>query len=209
MAKDRVRLSKVIFSFSLHFLKVSIFKMTNSDQALSWMLRHNAEKEGFVFLEGGFLPVQEVLKHKRCSSSFKTRNWEGMRRHEFFIKHFSRFRGGGYTLEDVQAVVAECPKQRFSLKTSKEVSPKYQMKLSLKLDLPRDPCSSGLTKAIPSAQWRYLKCYFCVMRGNPFDSFVVFLMEVWMGWRYNLFGDKKWQLRLNWRRWWIHLKHLL
>merc|ERR1711963_1070591 len=73
MAKDRVRLSK----------------------ALSWLLRHNAEKEGFVFLEGGFLPVQEVLKHKR-------------------------FRGGGYTLEDVQAVVAECPKQRFSLKTSQE-----------------------------------------------------------------------------------------
>merc|ERR1712107_779369 len=73
MAKDRVRLS----------------------QALSWLLRHNAEKEGFVFLEGGFLPVQEVLKHKR-------------------------FRGGGYTLEDVQAVVAECPKQRFSLKTSQE-----------------------------------------------------------------------------------------
>jgi len=73
MAKDRVRLSK----------------------ALSWLLRHNAEKEGLVFLEGGFLPVQEVLKHKR-------------------------FRGGGYTLEDVQAVVAECPKQRFSLKTSQE-----------------------------------------------------------------------------------------
>jgi len=73
MAKDRVRLSK----------------------ALSWLLRHNAEKEGFVFLEGGFLPVQEVLKHKR-------------------------FRGGGYKLEDVQAVVAECPKQRFSLKTSQE-----------------------------------------------------------------------------------------
>jgi 2'-phosphotransferase len=43
MAKDRVRLSK----------------------ALSWLLRHNAEKEGFVFLEGGFLPVLEVLKHKR------------------------------------------------------------------------------------------------------------------------------------------------
>jgi len=75
MAKDRVRLSK----------------------ALSWLLRHNAEKEGFVFLEGGFLPVQDVLKHKR-------------------------FRGGGYTLEDVQAVVAECPKQRFSLKTSEEGS---------------------------------------------------------------------------------------
>merc|ERR1712107_740958 len=73
MAKDRVRLS----------------------QALSWLLRHNAEKEGFVFLEGGFLPVQEVLKHKR-------------------------FRGGDYTLEDVQAVVTECPKQRFSLKTSQE-----------------------------------------------------------------------------------------
>ena len=36
-------------------------------QALSWLLRHNAEKEGFVFLEGGFLPVLEVLKHKRFS----------------------------------------------------------------------------------------------------------------------------------------------
>ena len=73
MAKDRVRLSKVIFSSFLHFPKVFIFKMTNSDQALSWLLRHNAEKEGFVFLEGGFLPVQEVLKHKRCYFSFKTR----------------------------------------------------------------------------------------------------------------------------------------
>ena len=70
MAKDRVRLSKVIFFFFLHFLRVSIFKMTNSDQALSWLLRHNAEKEGFVFLEGGFLPVQEVLKHKRYYYSF-------------------------------------------------------------------------------------------------------------------------------------------
>ena len=147
MAKDRVRLSKVIFSSFLHFPKVFIFKMTNSDQALSWLLRHNAEKEGFVFLEGGFLPVQEVLKHKRCYFSVKT----------ISIKTFSRFRGGGYTLEDVQAVVAECPKQRFSLKTSEEVSPKYyfEMKFAVKIFfLPREPFSSELTRAIPSAQWR-------------------------------------------------------
>jgi len=67
MARDRVRLSK----------------------ALSWLLRHNAEKEGFTFLEGGFLPVHEVLKHKRLV---------------------------GYTVGDVKAVVAECPKQRFLLR---------------------------------------------------------------------------------------------
>ena len=145
----------------------------------------------------GALPVlkQEIEKE-----------WGDM---NFFYQTLFRFRGGGYTLEDVQAVVAECPKQRFSLKTSQEVGRRHCFENRWNLFLPREPCSSGLTRAIPSAQWRYLKCYFCVMRGNPFDSFVVFLMEVWMGWRYNLFGDKKWQLRLNWRRWWIHLKHLL
>ena len=97
MAKDRVRLSKVticavgmrilllliksflfvpytaipilyiLFNFyPLPFVKSS-FKYSPRTQALSWLLRHNAEKEGFVFLEGGFLPVLEVLKHKRFS----------------------------------------------------------------------------------------------------------------------------------------------
>ena len=74
---------KGIFVF-LHFAKVLIFKLTNSDQALSWLLRHNAEKEGFVFLEGGFLPVQEVLKHKRCYFSVK----------QFLSKHFPDFEAG-------------------------------------------------------------------------------------------------------------------
>jgi len=73
MAKDRVRLSK----------------------ALSWLLRHNAEKEGFTFLDGGFLPVEDVLKHKR-------------------------FCGGGYTQADVEIVVAECQKQRFTLKNNEQ-----------------------------------------------------------------------------------------
>jgi len=70
MAKDKVRLSK----------------------ALSWLLRHNAEKEGFTFLQGGFLPVDDILRHKR-------------------------FLGGGYTHTDVETVVAECQKQRFTLNT--------------------------------------------------------------------------------------------
>jgi len=73
MARDKVRLSK----------------------ALSWLLRHNAEKEGFTFLQGGFLPVDDVLRHKR-------------------------FHGGGYTHTDVEAVVSDCTKQRFTLKTDSE-----------------------------------------------------------------------------------------
>ena len=134
----------------------SSFKYSPRTQALSWLLRHNAEKEGFVFLEGGFLPVLEVLKHKRFSPakslSIKLSVLEVLKLKRFsqakslslsLYEAFSsntkspamyflvnsvgptlrpRFRGGGYTLEDVEAVVAECPKQRFSLKTTPEVS---------------------------------------------------------------------------------------
>jgi len=58
-------------------------------KALSWLLRHNAESEGFTLLAGGFLPVSDILKHRR------------------FV---------GYTKEDVEVVVKNCVKQRFALK---------------------------------------------------------------------------------------------
>jgi len=59
-------------------------------KSLAWLLRHNAETEGFTFLDGGYLPVQEVLKHPRFT---------------------------GYTLADVEEVVRNCEKQRYSLVT--------------------------------------------------------------------------------------------
>ena len=59
-------------------------------KSLAWLLRHNAESEGFTFLEGGYLPVQEVLKHRRFA---------------------------GFSLEDVEEVVRSCEKQRYSLAT--------------------------------------------------------------------------------------------
>eukprot|EP00092_Neocalanus_flemingeri_P006743 GFUD01007283.1.p1 GENE.GFUD01007283.1~~GFUD01007283.1.p1 ORF type:complete len:208 (+),score=43.44 GFUD01007283.1:46-669(+) len=58
-------------------------------KALSWLLRHNAESEGFTLLEGGFLPVEDILKHRR------------------FV---------GYTVENVEEVVKNCQKQRFGTK---------------------------------------------------------------------------------------------
>ena len=58
-------------------------------KALSWLLRHNAESEGFTLLEGGFLPVSEILKHRR------------------FV---------GCTIADVETVVQNCEKQRFGTK---------------------------------------------------------------------------------------------
>jgi 2'-phosphotransferase len=57
-------------------------------KSLSWLLRHNAEKEGFNLLEGGYLPVADILRHKRFS---------------------------GWTEADVRQVVATCEKQRFGL----------------------------------------------------------------------------------------------
>jgi len=57
-------------------------------KALSWLLRHNAETQGFTVLEGGFLPVKAILQH-------------------------SRFKG--FTVEEVKAVVDNCPKSRFAL----------------------------------------------------------------------------------------------
>ena len=58
-------------------------------KALSWLLRHNAESEGFTLLEGGFLPVSEILQHRRFT---------------------------GFTVEEVEAVVKNCEKQRFGTK---------------------------------------------------------------------------------------------
>ena len=58
-------------------------------KALSWLLHHNAESEGFTLLEGGFLPVSDILKHRRFD---------------------------GYTIADVDAVVHNCEKQRFGTK---------------------------------------------------------------------------------------------
>ena len=57
-------------------------------KSLAWLLRHNAESEGFTFMEGGYLPVEDVLKHKRFT---------------------------GFTLTDVEEVVRNCDKQRYTL----------------------------------------------------------------------------------------------
>ena len=58
-------------------------------KALSWLLRHNAESEGFTLLEGGFVHASEILKHRR------------------FV---------GYSIADVETVVQNCEKQRFGTK---------------------------------------------------------------------------------------------
>ena len=57
-------------------------------KSLAWLLRHNAESEGFTFMEGGYLPVEDVLKHKRFT---------------------------GFNLTDVEEVVRNCDKQRYTL----------------------------------------------------------------------------------------------
>jgi RNA:NAD 2'-phosphotransferase (TPT1/KptA family) len=44
-------------------------------KALSWLLRHNAEKEGFTLLEGGFLPVADILKHHRAEPAIIQHFW--------------------------------------------------------------------------------------------------------------------------------------
>ena len=62
--------------------------LTRLSKSLSWLLRHNAEWEGFSLLEGGYLPVDDILRHAR------------------FI---------GWTEADVRRVVDTCEKQRFSL----------------------------------------------------------------------------------------------
>ena len=59
-------------------------------KSLAWLLRHNAESEGFTFLDGGYLPVLEVLKHRRFQ---------------------------GFTVADVKEVVKNCSKQRYALST--------------------------------------------------------------------------------------------
>ena len=57
-------------------------------KSLAWLLRHNAESEGFTFLDGGYLPVADVLKHKRFT---------------------------GFSRTDVEEVVKNCDKQRYAL----------------------------------------------------------------------------------------------
>ena len=63
-------------------------RATQLSKALSWLLRHHAESEGFKLLPGGFLPVADILQHRRFT---------------------------GFTVAEVEAVVRDCPKQRFSL----------------------------------------------------------------------------------------------
>ena len=63
---------------------------TKLSKAMSRLLRHAAEKEGLTMDEGGFVEVGELLRHKSCR---------------------------GFTLQDLQAIVAQCPKQRFFLET--------------------------------------------------------------------------------------------
>lgn len=58
-------------------------------KALSWLLRHGAEKEGFTFIDGGYLWIEDILKHKKFSH---------------------------YKADDIQRVVKECEKQRFAFK---------------------------------------------------------------------------------------------
>ena len=67
-----------------------------------------------------------------------------------------RFRGGGYTLKDVEAVVAECPKQRFSLKTTPEVSQRWPSFLFYGwVIFLRGACLFEPTRDIPSVLWRW------------------------------------------------------
>ncbi|ESP03082.1 hypothetical protein LOTGIDRAFT_110702, partial [Lottia gigantea] len=62
-------------------------------KSLSWLLRHGAEKEGFKYLPGGFLYVDEVLK----KDQFKN-----------------------YTEDDIKHVVAVNEKNRFAIKDDRE-----------------------------------------------------------------------------------------
>ena len=64
-------------------------------KSLSWLLRHNAENEGFSFLDGGYLPVEAILQHRR-------------------FKDFS--------VTDVEDVVKNCSKQRFTLSKAEDGS---------------------------------------------------------------------------------------
>ena len=59
-------------------------------KALSWLLRHNAETQGFQFVDGGILSVEAILNHGK----FK-----------------------GWTTLDVIDVVDNCEKKRFTMKT--------------------------------------------------------------------------------------------
>ncbi|KAK4317607.1 hypothetical protein Pmani_011314 [Petrolisthes manimaculis] len=60
-----------------------------TSKALSWLLRHGAQREGLTILTDGWVPLEEVLN-----------------------KH--NFKKVG--IDCVKKVVANCPKQRFSLK---------------------------------------------------------------------------------------------
>lgn len=61
-------------------------------KTLSKLLRHNALKEGLNINSEGFIAVDELLKHK--------------------------FLRGKYTLADLEAIVHNNDKQRFSLRTN-------------------------------------------------------------------------------------------
>ncbi|KAL8590091.1 hypothetical protein ACOMHN_034322 [Nucella lapillus] len=62
-------------------------------KSLSWLLRHGAEKEGFTFLPGAFLYVDDILKKPQFSND---------------------------TVDDVKAVVSTNDKQRFHLETDED-----------------------------------------------------------------------------------------
>ena len=57
-------------------------------KSLAWLLRHNAEAEGFTLLPGGYLPVDQILAHRRFA---------------------------GFSVADVEEVVRDNDKQRFAL----------------------------------------------------------------------------------------------
>lgn len=63
-------------------------------KSLSWLLRHGAEKEGLPLEEGGFVDVEKILKLKQ----FRT-----------------------YTVEDIQTVVNNNDKKRFSTRLKSNI----------------------------------------------------------------------------------------
>lgn len=66
-----------------------------TSKALSWLLRHGAEKEGLVVHPGGWVRLDDVLSKPK----FKK-----------------------ITIDQVREIVANCPKQRFALKEEGSVS---------------------------------------------------------------------------------------
>merc|ERR1712209_107167 len=73
-------------------------------KSLAWLLRHNAESEGFKMMEGGYLPVKDVLKHRR----FQGFTVEDVK--EVIIKQYHKYE------THIDQVVETCNKQRYALK---------------------------------------------------------------------------------------------